>query len=348
MTINQPKKQRCSNCGGELTFTPGTSHLTCPYCGSSQEISNQSHTEQFQEHDYLAYLQESQKQETQIAVTTTQCSGCHAHLTLSADTIAEQCPYCGTSIILSDTTTQNIIAPKGILPFKIRARKGREQYQKWVQSRWFAPNDFKRQATLHDTLSGVYLPYWTFDTNTITTYTGKRGTIHRREKSTSTSWRNVSGTISMLFDDILVVASDSLPHKYVDTLEPWDLENLVPFNRDYLRGFQAEQYQIDLPTAFTEAQGKIEKIITAKIKQDIGGDKQKITSQFTNYDAITFKHILLPLWSTAYRYKWNTYRTVINGRTGEVQGERPWSWAKLSIVALALLAIILFFGYNWV
>ena len=45
----------------------------------------------------------------------------------------------------------------------------------------------------------------------------------------------------------------------------------------------------------------------------------------TNYHALTYKHLLLPVWMLAYRYGKKTYRVVVNAGTGEVQGGRPWS-----------------------
>jgi len=49
---------------------------------------------------------------------------------------------------------------------------------------------------------------------------------------------------------------------------------------------------------------------------------------------VTFKHILLPVWLAAYKYRGKTYRFVVNGRTGAVKGERPWSWVKITIAVL--------------
>ena len=332
------KHQICKSCGGELTYKLGTSQLCCNHCGATQEIASTS-IEHTTELNFKEYLAQAENNETKVSVKTTSCSGCHAHITLAAEKVADSCPYCGTSIIATKSSTKNIIVPKALLPFKLRERKGTEVYQKWVKGRWLAPNNFKRQALKHDRLSGIYIPYWTFDTDTVTTYSGKRGTVHRHDKGSSTSWRSASGSVHISFDDTLVVASESLPHKYVDKLEPWDLGNLVSFESDYLRGFQAEQYQIDLSTGFIEAQGKMEKDISRAIRRDIGGDKQKISSQFTNYTDITFKHILLPVWVTAYQYKGKVFRTVINARTGEVQGERPWSWIKITTVLFFLIVI---------
>jgi hypothetical protein len=77
------------------------------------------------------------------------------------------------------------------------------------------------------------------------------------------------------------------------------------------------------------------------IRRDIGGDHQRVHSTDTQYDNITFKHILLPIWLSAYMYSTRTYRFLVNARTGEIQGERPWSWVKISLDVAAALAVII-------
>jgi len=54
---------------------------------------------------------------------------------------------------------------------------------------------------------------------------------------------------------------------------------------------------------------------------------------------VTFKHVLLPVWLAAYKYRGETYRFVVNGRTGRVQGERPYSKGKIALAVLAGLLV---------
>lgn len=85
--------------------------------------------------------------------------------------------------------------------------------------------------------------------------------------------------------------------------------------------------------------------IKSTIRRDIGGDEQRILYKDTSYSNITFKHILLPIWISSYRYKGKIYRFMVNGQTGEVQGQRPWSKLKIAasvIGVLMLIAILIF------
>jgi hypothetical protein len=126
----------------------------------------------------------------------------------------------------------------------------------------------------------------------------------------------------------------------VQELEPWDLPELVSYNDQYLAGFVTESYQTELKSGFEEAKERMLPIIESSIRNDIGGDTQQITSINTEYNTISFKHILLPLWISAYKYNNKVFRFTINARTGEVQGERPYSAWKIFFFSLAVVAVI--------
>ena len=90
--------------------------------------------------------------------------------------------------------------------------------------------------------------------------------------------------------------------------------------------------------------------IHSDVCRNIGGDEQRVHSISTDCSAITFKHILLPVWLCAYRYQ-NQHQVMVNARTAEVQGEPPYSvWkitaAVVSGVVLAGVMYLLFTG-NW-
>jgi hypothetical protein len=206
-------------------------------------------------------------------------------------------------------------------------------------------------------MNGIYVPYWTFDADTKSQYTGQRGTYYyethtvmrdgkpQQVRVRKTRWHAVSGRVARFFDDVLVLASRSLPKKYTDGLEPWDLSALEPYKPEYLAGFRAEGYQVELTGGFTEARAYMDRMIRRDVKYDIGGDDQRIGSVQTQISDVTFKHILLPVWMAAYKYRGKTYRFVVNGRTGRVQGERPYSAWKIAFATIIGLILALGAGF---
>ena len=131
----------------------------------------------------------------------------------------------------------------------------------------------------------------------------------------------------------------------MDELTPWDLPQLKAYDSRFLSGFQAETYQVELPSAFEEAKSMMSNEIRSAICRQIGGDHQRISSVNTSYSQVTFKHVLLPIWISSYRYQKKIFRFLINGRTGEVQGERPYSWIKITptvLISLLVVALLVF------
>ena len=352
----------CSRCGAKLDFAPGTSLLKCPYCGFEWPIPKSE--AQIYEVDYRAFLEKTGQEKESYAVQRIHCEKCGAETTMPPEAAAAICPFCGANMVFSQSVSR-LIKPDALLPFKVSYQDAFESFRSWIRKLWFAPGSLRKYAQTEGKLSGVYVPYWTYDSDTTTTYAGERGdyyyttesymaneqgrSVQRTRQVRHTRWSPASGTVRNNFDDILILASKSLPREYAGKLEPWDLNNLVPYTDEYLSGFRAESYQIALPEGFEEAKKAMAGFIQNSIRQDIGGDEQRIHSAETQYGSITFKHILLPVWLSAYRFREKIYRILINARTGEVQGERPfsaWKIAGAALLVLVFAGILIMIGSN--
>jgi hypothetical protein len=282
---------------------------------------------------------------------------CGAVVLLDDKVAADKCPYCGVFLENRPETAQGMIAPGALLPFAVTERHARDAFNRWIATRWFAPNGLYQFANLGK-LAGVYAPFWTFDSMTCTHYTGQRGDdytetetyterdsngqeVTRTRQVTRTRWTSVYGEIRHFFDDVLVYASQSLPEKHVVDLAPWDLPKVENFREEFLSGFQTERYTVGLQDGFDKARGIMDAEIRRLCMRDIGGDHQQLHTVHTQHIGITFKHILLPFWVAAYRYHNQPYRVLVNGQTGKVVGTRPYSWIKITVLILALLGAAL-------
>ncbi len=332
-----------------MVYQPGAQSITCPYCGHANAIP--AGEQDIQELDFHEYLQTISQHEEVEEASAVRCSACGAETTLDPNIAADACPFC-SSPLLPEEHKVTRIKPRSLLPFRIDRPKALEAFRRWLSTRWFAPNKLKHYARADSSrLSGMYVPYWTYDSKTTSWYRGERGeyyyttetyttrengkTVTKTRRVRHTRWYPVSGVVWRNFDDILVLASRSMPKKYADRLEPWDLQNLVEYDGSYLAGFRAEAYQVDLAEGFDEAKDVMAGSIRSDVRRDIGGDEQRIHTIRTQHDDVTFKHLLLPVWISAYRYKDEVYRFLVNARTGEVQGERPYSWVKIALAVLA-------------
>ncbi len=342
----------CTQCGADYRFAPDQGMLVCDHCGDTCEIAPSSPWKStLTELDFQAALaQQLPAQEIEVTRVLS-CPNCAAQIEFDADTHATECPFCATPVV-TDTGTHRHIKPRGVLPFSFDERAARAAMTNWLGSLWFAPGGLREFARKGRKMQGIYMPYWTFDAGTKSIYRGERGTVYYETRTIMRNgkrqqmrvarvrWRGVSGQVARVFDDVLVLASRSLPKRFTDALGPWDLGALEPYRPEYLAGFRAEGYTVELDEGFTEARNYMDRIIARDVKFDIGGDRQRIHDIQTQISDVTFKHILLPVWLAAYKYRGETYRFVVNGRTGRIQGERPWSRLKiaLAVVTGALIA----------
>lgn len=359
-----PSERRfpCDACGAMLTFSPGTGTLVCPYCGHENHIVDEP-TAAIVENDLQTALAKGLAEAPVEETRTVKCTACAAEFTFDPGRHAGQCPFCGQPVV-TDTGTNRHVKPAALLPFAIPEPDARQRIANWLKGLWFAPNKLKDYARGGGRLAGMYLPYWTYDSRTDTTYSGERGTVYheqvrvqavRNGKRVSeiqtvqkVRWTPVSGRVQRTFDDVLVLASHSLPSWITDRLEPWDLQDLRAYSESYLAGFQSEAYQLALADGFETAKQKMRLVIQGDIQADIGGDMQRIHQMSVTHNDPTFKHILLPIWLGAFSFQGKTYRLCVNGRTGEVQGERPWSAWKIAgaVLVLAIVTGLLLWAYG--
>lgn len=346
----------CSGCGAMLKFKPGTHTLVCAYCGASNEIPGANETAEIVENSLEDFLAQHVEREAHTEAIVVKCDSCGATCTLAPNTVSDQCPFCASALVVKGGTVSSVHKPQYLLPFNIDQKAALANFKRWLKALWFAPSDLKQYADRVDRMAGIYLPFWTFDCQTDTWYTGQRGedyidtetyttmengkSVTRTRQVTRTHWYSASGRVANDFDDILIEATQSLPKDKLRALEPWDLKNLTAYHDQYLSGFRTEIYTVDIRNGYTEAKTRMQPAIHNTICNDIGGDRQLIHTQKTTYKSPSFKHILLPVWLSAYRYNDKVYQIFINARTGEVQGDRPYSVLKITLaVVLGLLVI---------
>jgi Zn finger protein HypA/HybF involved in hydrogenase expression len=337
----------CAQCGARVEFAPGTNALRCPYCGHQQQLVDTGR--QVTEHSYDELVRLPRKPVASIAKHVFACQKCGART--ESDAIAQLCQFCGAPLV-ADVTAGEIVAPEAVLPFVVDRNGVREQLRKWVKSRWFAPSRLKR-VTETEQVRGTYLPHWTFDSKTVSDYTGQRGEHYYTTETYTdsdgktqtrqvqhTRWYPASGRVSREFDDLLVPATQRLDAKSLDKLTPWPLHLARPYQPDYLAGYTALRYEVEPESGLNVAKGQMAKVIENDCRGDIGGDEQRVTSVQTHYFEVMFKLMLLPVWIAAYLYAGKSFQVMVNAHTGEVVGQRPYSvWKILSAIVTAILVI---------
>jgi DNA-directed RNA polymerase subunit RPC12/RpoP len=338
----------CGGCGARVQFAAGTSVMRCPYCGFQQQITVGER--QIREIPFAELATLPRKPVGSIGAYVFVCQRCAART--QTNETASLCQFCGAPLVLDGAATGQIV-PEAVLPFYLDRNAMRESLRKWTGSRWFAPTALKK-VTEAEATKGTYVPHWTYDSRTVSQYYGARGEHYyvtesytdndgnrKTRRVQHTRWYSVQGTVGRNFDDVLVPASVVLPVQKLDSLAPWPLPNAVPYQPQYLAGYHALRYDVEPEPGFEEAKSRMAPIIADDCRHDIGGDEQRVESVNTNHSDVTFKLMLLPVWIATYLYAGKNFQILVNALTGEVQGERPYSKAKIALaIAIALIVVI--------
>ena len=341
----------CESCGGKMEYDIKSKMLKCPYCDTSIEIEDDGEVKEYS-FDDVCDVDTASTWDNEVEVV--KCESCGAETVVSKEVTAISCAYCGSSHVLSSKQTAGI-KPEGVLPFLIDRNKAEEISKKWFTRRWLAPNDLK-VLYQSERLQPVYVPYWTYDADTSSRYRGQGGenytvTVERDGEEvteTRTRWYSVSGHIDRFFDDVLVNASNNYNEGLMNSIEPFNTKELKSYKPEYMSGYSAERYSKDVKGCFDTAKNKMQTIIKEDARKQIlrSYDEAQVTSVSTNYRNVTYKHVLLPIWSTYYSYKNKKYQYIINGQTGEIKGQTPYSWVKITIlIILAIIVFIIIYNY---
>lgn len=347
----------CDQCAADYRFDPSSGKLMCDHCGHDTHMAQPGPWgSTIRELDFSAALkgnlETAEIETTRVSI----CPNCAAQVELAGAEHAANCPFCATPFV-ADTGEHRHIKPRAILPFALDERAAKQAMSEWLGRLWFAPSGLQDYARKGRKMEGIYVPFWTFDADTRSSYRGERGQVYYETRSVTRNgkrvqervqrvrWYPASGRVNRFFDDVLVLASKSLPKRFTDALEPWDLAELVPYSPEYIAGFRAEGYSIDIEDGFVEARTQMDRVIARDVRFDIGGDRQRVHHIDTKVSDVTFKHILLPVWLAAYKYRGKSYRFVVNARTGRVQGERPYSTWKIAVAIVLGLCVAAVVGY---
>ena len=337
---------KCPACGAKMEFDPLAQKLVCKYCGTDEEIENNTSCEL----DFLAMLSSNYNawgDETHVF----RCDNCGAKEILTKKEIAKSCPFCGTTNIV-ETKDLSGLKPNAIIPFSITTSMAGEIVAKWISKRFFAPSRFKKSAKGED-IKGTYSPAFTFDTQTSSTYYGRLGKYYyrtvRRNGKTETireiRYFPISGNFNMFFDDILIQASNKIEQKDIDKISPFDTNDSKEYSTDYLHGYIAnandKKCEDCWQTAKSIAYAQIKRRILSQYTYDIV-DYFKVNTDFSE---ITYKYVLLPIYVGHSSWKRKVYNFFLNGRNGKITGKTPVSPLKVGIVVLLGLAALVGLGF---
>lgn len=335
---------KCRNCGGIMRFDPKHKNLKCENCGTEENLP---HILTWKRHGVDEY-EERLKSEITEEKTIIECNSCGATIEINSHETSKKCPYCDSNIIMSEKAV-SILEPDGMRPFLIDKKEVGQLFSNWIKKRWFAPNVLK---SLYQSgkMTGIYLPYWSFDNNADSTYTAQGGRDRtetymedgKQKTRIVTDWYNVSGAVENDFKNIIMRASKTLNDKLIKSLGGFNMDETISFDSRYLSGYNSEIFRIPMREGYKEAK----KIMESKIYNTISSDVLRRYDRVRNiiysvyWSNEYYRLLLLPVYSMSYSFNGKSYQVIVNGENGIIVGEYPKSAIKIAIAVIAVLIII--------
>ncbi|MCZ2357147.1 MAG: hypothetical protein LC115_10775 [Bacteroidia bacterium] len=346
----------CEACGAQMVYSAKEGKLVCGHCGNEKIVETTQH--KVVERSFSEALNfSSSEMDFGIAQKNFTCKGCGSVTAVDVTTVAFYCKFCGSHQVNEEAQEHRVIRPFGILPFSITKDRAATAFKEWIGTGWFHPNDLQHLAQA-EKISGVYIPFWTYDAQTESSWTALAGYYYYETITTTDAngnkvqqqvqkirWVPASGYFDHFFDDVTVIASKGITQARVQNIYPFDLKKVVDYDPKFITGWESELYSVDVKQGFERAEKIMNDYIYQQCATQVPGDTHKDLNVQTHKHSITFKHILLPIYVSAYRYNDKVFQVVVNGQTGKITGEKPLSWIKITITVIfvIILAIIVYF-----
>lgn len=342
----------CAQCGGHMRFDTLQGGLFCEYCGYFQPAEQKLAADTSEQVlDFVLPTERGHRwAEAQHSLT---CEQCGSVSLLPVGQTADECPYCGSSRLIESPETTALVDPHVIALAQFDEAGAFKHLRQWLGRGWFIPDDLRKLA-LTSKLRPAYYPFWTFDGTLEMSWSCEvnEGSNDRPR------WVPQSGVEYLMFDDELVAGLNALERVGVSKIGPFELKKVVEFKPEYLAGWTALTYNVPLAEASLKARENVARRLRQQLSGRIliGEQKRNLRSGGTKWSGVTFKHVLLPLWVGAYRYRGRTYQFLINGQTGKVSGEKPSDSvlivgfivsALITVLLIAFVLLYLAFHFGW-
>ncbi|MBR4431199.1 MAG: hypothetical protein IKS75_07880 [Clostridiales bacterium] len=337
---------KCPGCGATVKYDPATLTMLCPFCGTSRALPQPEAGKVIEELDFNSAVQRASVNWGVVRKLIV-CANCGGQALYDASQVSGCCPFCGSTSVMPAAENEQIMAPGALIPFFVDKDRAQRCFWDNVKKKRFVPKDV--QTAKLENLVGLYLPFWTFDTDTVSSYVAKVGFTHETKDGSYTTYKNYKGVCNYFIDDQIVFATDKVRHPFISKVQTFNFTQLVPYAPEYLAGFAAERYTVGLNDGWERAKVYIDQ----KLRHDIGeheriehrGDCVKEVKLSTNYYNVTFKYILAPMYLATYKHANKTYNVAINGQTGATFCDAPsYLWKIILFIVLGFLSMPILTG----
>lgn len=357
---------KCPACGGAIQFDSATQKMKCPYCDTeldmtemqaqddildtqSPDIDNSGASAPDVEADNLNWNNDagnewSNGETDNMSVFV--CKSCGGEIVGDENTAATSCPFCGNPVVMSGRLS-GMLKPDFVIPFKLDKKAAKEQYQKHISGKFLLPKLFKQENHI-DEIKGVYVPFWLYDSDISASANFDAHIVRTWSDSkyeyTETKNYDVFRGGNMSFNNIPVDGSTVMDDALMESIEPFDFKDAVPFSSAYLAGYFADKYDVDSKQSEQRANDRLRQSAMDVLKSTAEGyttvDLADETKSGVQILKGTVKYALYPVWLLTSAYKGKKYTFAMNGQTGKFVGDLPVDTGKKNLTFAGIFAAV--------
>lgn len=344
--IESPVVYKCPNCGATTQYDVAAGGVACEHCGYTLPVSGEKVGRQAEEYEFTL---DALKQAQQTWGTTHQmmhCDSCGAEILIPPGALTVTCPFCASNEVGVRAAAVSQIRPNTLIPFKVTPEMTHARAKEWLGKGWFHPKALANNAVI-DRFSGIYLSFWTFAARIESRWKAEVG-YERTERFYDASartwrtrvvidWRWEDGRVDLSIADLLIPGNSHVSRVILDKLLPFNLNELVEYDPDFLAGWQAQAYDIPLADAWDQGKEVMRDRAKNACRLDIHSPHVRNFSMVADFADEAWRYSLLPVYLAAYRFENKVYQVMVNGQTGSVAGQKPVAWWKVWLAIAALL-----------
>lgn len=350
---------RCPKCGAtDILLNPKTGKLRCSYCrhefdpekitGMEEDIKNLTG-------EIMASGAQNIIADTN-SVLTFKCTSCGAEIVVDTSEASHaRCHWC-RNILSVNQQIPNGTIPDVVLPFKLTKDQAKACIEKFVGKRKFFANSKFRQEFTTENIMGVYFPYMIVDVNShakligqgehlVRFYTVKSG--NSEERRYDADLYDVEREFDLAIKGLTIESNSdrlnnedkSKTNNVINAIMPFDIENAVKYDSNYMRGYTSEKRNINV-----DELKELVKVQSKDVARFAANDSLKNydrgvawSSEEFNVKGQQWKAAYLPVWLYSYQEvkgdKKVLHYVAVNARTEETMGSVPIHMPKLILMS---------------
>lgn len=338
--MHSVESYKCLGCGASLEFNPELQKWSCHFCSSAYTK---------EELDAAAMTGEASEEEI-AELDAYHCTNCGSELIADETTSATFCLYCKSPTIIKSRFSGKF-KPQSVIPFLVTKERAEDIYRSWIKKRLFAPKQFKEQEEIKK-ITGIYAPFWLFDAHAEGEIQGEATTVRTYTRGdyryTQTKYYNVVRGGRVKYEKVPVDSSTKLDDQLMQMAEPFDYSALKDFSMQYMSGFMAEKYDVEVSEAEQTMRNRVSEYLVERLKNS-GRQYSGFVPAYRNVELsdTANAYTLMPIYLLVNQYKGKDHTFIVNGQTGKIVGQTPISLTRQLVFALSLffgLFILMVFG----